>query len=57
MHHLGAEDRAEDIADRLREQLPDATEVHVSEVGAVIGAHAGPGLVGVVVVPAGPAGV
>lgn len=57
VHHLGAEDRAEDIADRLREQLPDATEVHVSEVGAVIGAHAGPGLVGVVVVPAGPAGV
>lgn len=57
VHHLGAEDRAKDIADRLREQLPDATEVHVSEVGAVIGAHAGPGLVGVVVVPAGPAGV
>lgn len=57
VHHLGAEDRAEDIADRLREQLPDATEVHVSEVGAVIGAPAGPGLVGVVVVPAGPAGV
>lgn len=57
VHHLGAEDRAEDIADRLREQLPDATEVHVSEVGAVIGAHAGPGLVGIVVVPAGPAGV
>ncbi|MEJ8279307.1 DegV family protein [Pseudonocardia spirodelae] len=53
VHHLGAEERAEDVADRLREQLPDAAEVHVSEVGAVIGAHAGPGLVGVVVVPAG----
>ena len=53
VHHLGAEERAEDIADRLREQLPDAAELHVSEVGAVIGAHAGPGLVGVVVVPAG----
>ncbi|MBN9738423.1 MULTISPECIES: DegV family protein [unclassified Pseudonocardia] len=52
VHHLGAEERAEDIADRLREQLPDAAEFHVSEVGAVIGAHAGPGLVGVVVVPA-----
>jgi DegV family protein with EDD domain len=52
VHHLGAEDRAEDIADRLREQLPDAAELHVSEVGAVIGAHAGPGLVGIVVVPA-----
>lgn len=53
VHHLGAEERAEDIADRLREQLPDAVELHVSEVGAVIGAHVGPGLVGVVVVPAG----
>ncbi|MEU9820978.1 DegV family protein [Pseudonocardia alni] len=53
VHHLGAEDRAEDIADRLRERLPDAAGMHVSEVGAVIGAHAGPGLVGVVVVPAG----
>ncbi|SFO34710.1 EDD domain protein, DegV family [Pseudonocardia ammonioxydans] len=53
VHHLGAEERAEDIADRLREQLPDAAELHVSEVGAVIGAHVGPGLVGVVVVPAG----
>ncbi|OLL96509.1 Hypothetical protein Ae406Ps2_5784 [Pseudonocardia sp. Ae406_Ps2] len=52
VHHLGAEDRAEDIADRLREQLPDAAEVHVSEVGAVIGAHVGAGLVGIVVVPA-----
>ncbi|WP_344020249.1 DegV family protein [Pseudonocardia kongjuensis] len=53
VHHLGAPDRAEDIADRLREQLPHAAEVQVSEVGAVIGAHVGPGLVGVVVVPAG----
>lgn len=53
VHHLGARERAEDIADRLRAQLPQAAETHVSEVGAVIGAHAGPGLVGVVVVPAG----
>ncbi|WP_224386263.1 DegV family protein [Pseudonocardia sp. ICBG1293] len=53
VHHLGAAARAEDVADRLREQLPDAAGLHVCEVGAVIGAHAGPGLVGVVVVPAG----
>lgn len=52
VHHLGAADRAEDLADRLRERLPHAVEVTVSEVGAVIGAHAGPGLIGVVVVPA-----
>lgn len=52
VHHLGAADRAEDLADRLRERVPHAAEVQVAEVGAVIGAHAGPGLLGVVVVPA-----
>lgn len=51
VHHLGAPERAEDLADRLRERLPGATRLLVSEVGAVIGAHAGPGLLGVVVVP------
>ncbi|ANY05417.1 DegV family protein [Pseudonocardia sp. HH130630-07] len=53
VHHLGAPERAEDIADRLREELPEASELHVSEVGAVLGAHTGTGVVGVVVVPAG----
>ncbi|MHA6795813.1 DegV family protein [Pseudonocardia bannensis] len=51
VHHLGAAQRAEELADRLRERLPDATRLLVSEVGAVIGAHAGTGLLGVVVVP------
>ncbi|MEQ3553190.1 DegV family protein [Pseudonocardia nematodicida] len=54
VHHLGAEDRALDVAGRLRERVPDAAEVHVSEVGAVIGAHVGPGLIGAVVVPPAP---
>jgi fatty acid-binding protein DegV len=35
----------------LRERLPQATRLLVSEVGAVIGAHVGLGLLGVVVVP------
>lgn len=52
VHHLGAADRADDLADRLRERLPGAGRLLVSEVGAVIGAHAGQGLLGVVVVPA-----
>jgi DegV family protein with EDD domain len=51
VHHLGAATRAEDVAARLRERLPDITRLLVSEVGAVIGAHVGLGLLGVVVVP------
>ncbi|GAA3064458.1 DegV family protein with EDD domain [Streptomyces olivoverticillatus] len=49
VHHLAAPDRAEVLADRLRERVPGLAELHVSEVGAVIGAHTGPGLLGVVV--------
>ncbi|PSJ24419.1 fatty acid-binding protein DegV [Streptosporangium nondiastaticum] len=51
VHHLAAPDRATELADRLRERLPALEELHVSEVGAVIGAHTGPGLLGVVVAP------
>jgi DegV family protein with EDD domain len=51
VHHLAAADRAEALAARLRKRLPGAAEVHVGEVGAVIGAHVGPGLLGVVVAP------
>ncbi len=51
VHHLGVPERAEDLADRLRERLPGAARLLVSEVGAVIGAHAGAGMLGVVVVP------
>ncbi|MHA6630836.1 DegV family protein [Pseudonocardia sichuanensis] len=53
VHHLGAAARAEELAVRLRERLPQAARLLVSEVGAVIGAHVGPGLLGVVVVPRG----
>jgi DegV family protein with EDD domain len=51
VHHLAAADRAEELAARLRERLPRAARLLVSEVGAVIGAHAGTGLLGIVVVP------
>ncbi len=53
VHHLGAADRAEDLVDQLRARLPRLTECLVSEVGAAIGAHAGPGMLGVVVLPGG----
>jgi fatty acid kinase fatty acid binding subunit len=51
VHHLAAATRAEEVAARLRERLPEVARLLVSEVGAVIGAHVGPGLLGVVVVP------
>lgn len=50
VHHLGAADRADEVAARLRERLA-VSRLLVSEVGAVIGAHVGTGLLGVVVVP------
>ncbi|OKJ10399.1 DegV family protein [Kitasatospora sp. CB01950] len=51
VHHLAAEQRAEALAERLRERVPAMNELYVSEVGAVIGAHVGPGLLAVVVAP------
>ncbi|GAA4768079.1 DegV family protein [Streptomyces sanyensis] len=49
VHHLAAPQRAEALAERLRERVTGLVDLHVSEVGAVIGAHTGPGLLGVVV--------
>ncbi|GAA0678166.1 DegV family protein [Kitasatospora atroaurantiaca] len=51
VHHLAAEDRAEPLAERLRERVPGLRDLYVGEVGAVIGAHVGPGLLAVVVSP------
>jgi DegV family protein with EDD domain len=53
VHHLGAADRAADLVTQLQARLPMLSECLVSEVGAAIGAHAGPGVLGVVVVPGG----
>jgi DegV family protein with EDD domain len=51
VHHLAAPERADRLAAELRERLPDLGELYVSELGAAIGAHVGPGAVGIVVVP------
>ncbi|MFW6090994.1 MAG: DegV family protein [Actinomycetota bacterium] len=51
VHHLANEARAEELADQLRMRLPELGELVVREVGAVIGAHVGPGLLGVIVSP------
>jgi DegV family protein with EDD domain len=52
--HLANPDRAELLASNLRTRLADGLggrDVLVGEVGAVIGAHVGPGMVAVVVSP------
>jgi DegV family protein with EDD domain len=48
VHHLGAEDRAESLLLSLREALPQLRDARVAELGAVIGAHLGPGVLGTV---------
>lgn len=53
VHHLAAAERAEEVAGRLRAQIPRVEALYVSEIGAVVGAHVGPGVIGVVVAPAG----
>jgi DegV family protein with EDD domain len=50
VQHLAAPERAEEISRRLGQRLPRVGRVVVSEVGATVGAHLGPGVVGVVVV-------
>ncbi|HET8983746.1 MAG TPA: DegV family protein, partial [Pedococcus sp.] len=50
--HLASPERAETLATSLRDRLAanlEGREVVVGEVGAVIGAHVGPGMVAVVV--------
>lgn len=51
VHHLGAAARADELAARLRERVPAVARLLVSELGAVLGAHVGLGVLGVVVVP------
>jgi DegV family protein with EDD domain len=49
--HLANPDRARTLADRLRDRLPHLGILQLSEVGAVVGAHVGPGMLSVVVAP------
>lgn len=49
--HLANADGAEALASQLRHRLPQFDEVVVTQVGAVIGAHVGPGMLAVVVAP------
>jgi DegV family protein with EDD domain len=50
VHHLAAAERARGVTEALVKRLGDRVRQHwTSEVGAVVGAHCGPGLAGVVV--------
>jgi DegV family protein with EDD domain len=49
VQHLASPDRAADVTRQLSERVPNLRNLHQSEVGAVVGAHVGPGLLGVVV--------
>lgn len=49
VHHLDASMRASELANRLEDKVRQARGCVVSEIGAVIGAHTGPGVLGVVV--------
>jgi DegV family protein with EDD domain len=51
VHHLDNLTKAESLASGLSTRVPGAGEVQVRDVGAVIGAHVGPGLLAVVVSP------
>jgi DegV family protein with EDD domain len=51
VHHLANPDCAATLADRLLHRVPGIHDLVVCEVGAVIGAHVGPGMLGVVVAP------
>ena len=51
VHHLDSQARAGDLADRLRAKVPASTTVILVELGAVVGAHVGPGTIAVAVSP------
>jgi DegV family protein with EDD domain len=55
--HLAADERAGQLAARLATRLADGLEgreIHCGEVGAVLGAHVGPGMLAVCVAPRSP---
>jgi len=51
VHHLAAEEAAGRVVRRLEQKVKDIRRMMLSEVGAVVGAHVGPGMIAVVVSP------
>ncbi|MFD0921085.1 DegV family protein [Saccharopolyspora rosea] len=52
VEHFQASERAERVLGELRSQLPQVRRITMEETSAIIGAHTGPGAVGVTVSPA-----
>jgi DegV family protein with EDD domain len=51
VHHLGAPELALQFAENLKAVLSGVGQVTISEVGAVVGTHVGPGAIAVVIAP------
>lgn len=51
VHHLDSAERAEKLAERLRPRVPGLADLSVVELGAVVGAHVGPGTLAIAVSP------
>jgi DegV family protein with EDD domain len=51
VHHLANLEKAQSLADDLSTRIPQTQEIVLREVGAVIGAHVGPGLLATVISP------
>jgi DegV family protein with EDD domain len=51
VHHLDSQARAAELAQRLRTRLPPTATVVLVELGAVVGAHVGPGTIAVAISP------
>ncbi|KGN35479.1 DegV family protein [Knoellia subterranea] len=51
VHHLDSLERAEKLAERLRARIDNLHEFDLVELGAVVGAHVGPGTLAIAVSP------
>jgi len=51
VHHLASAEKAAALADRLHTRIPQLRSLLVAEVGAVVGAHVGPGMLAVALAP------
>ena len=51
VHHLDSQARASDLVERLQARVASTTTVVLVELGAVVGAHVGPGTIAVAVSP------
>ncbi len=48
VHYLAVPDRANAMAERLRREIADLRNLYVTDVGATVAAHTGPGVLGIV---------